>query len=110
MLHERLKQARQLKGLTQEQLAELVHTKKGTISNYENRYSTPSNEMLTSLADILEVSTDYLLGRSGIPKDTYVNEEQIRWIRFGNELIKQGYDLEDIEKMIKNVIATITKI
>lgn len=63
MLSERLKEARKKKKLTQEELAIKVNTTKGTISNYENGHSSPSNEMLTMLADVLDVSTDWLLGR-----------------------------------------------
>jgi len=61
MLSHRLKVARKSKKLTQEQLAIKVQTTKGTISNYENGHSTPSNEMLVLLAKTLNVTTDYLL-------------------------------------------------
>ncbi|GEB35634.1 MULTISPECIES: helix-turn-helix domain-containing protein [Brevibacillus] len=64
MLSQRLRTARKAKGLTQEELAERVSTTKGTISNYENNHSTPPNDMLMQLADILEVTTDWLLGRT----------------------------------------------
>jgi transcriptional regulator with XRE-family HTH domain len=67
MLSQRLRQARKNKKLTQEELAKVVNTKKTTISNYETGYSSPSNEMLNDLADVLEVSTDYLLGRTDDP-------------------------------------------
>ncbi|MGR6904765.1 helix-turn-helix domain-containing protein [Lysinibacillus sp. BSL11] len=64
MINLRLKVARKAKKLTQEQLANKLQTTKGTISNYENGYSTPSNEMLVLLSEVLDVSTDYLLGKS----------------------------------------------
>ncbi|RDY87009.1 helix-turn-helix domain-containing protein [Bacillus amyloliquefaciens] len=63
MLSKRLKICRKQKKLTQTELAEKVKTTKGTISNYENGHSTPSNEMLRDLADALDTTTDYLLGR-----------------------------------------------
>jgi len=66
MLSIRLKAARKALKLTQSELAQKVKTTKGTISNYENGHSTPSNEMLIDLADALETTTDYLLGRSNI--------------------------------------------
>jgi transcriptional regulator with XRE-family HTH domain len=62
MLSKRLKATRLSKKLTQKELANRLKTTKGTISNYENGHSTPSNEMLKELALVLEVSTDYLLG------------------------------------------------
>ncbi|CAH2462802.1 MULTISPECIES: helix-turn-helix domain-containing protein [Bacillus] len=64
MLTQRLKEARKMRKLTQQGLADKVNATKGTISNYENGHSTPSNEMLKDLANILGVTTDYLLGRA----------------------------------------------
>lgn len=50
-------------GLTQEQLANKLYSKKSLISNYENGYSTPDIETIIQLADIFEVSIDDLVGR-----------------------------------------------
>jgi len=63
MFSNRLRSARKLKELSQEELAKKVNTTKSTISNYENKYSTPSNNVLMELANVLDVTTDYLLGR-----------------------------------------------
>jgi transcriptional regulator with XRE-family HTH domain len=65
---QRLRNARKTKKLTQEELATLVGTTKTTISNYETGYSTPSFEMLNKIANVLDVTTDYLLGRSDVPQ------------------------------------------
>lgn len=62
MFQQRLKTARKTKHFTQEQLAQRINTTKATISNYENGYSTPSNDTLVALAKTLECSVDYLLG------------------------------------------------
>ncbi|MED4727039.1 helix-turn-helix transcriptional regulator [Aneurinibacillus migulanus] len=67
MLAQRLRQIRKSKKLTQEELANRVSTTKGTISNYENGHSSPPNEMLVLLAETLETTTDYLLGRTDNP-------------------------------------------
>lgn len=50
-------------GLTQEQLANKLYSKKSLISNYENGYSTPDIETIIKLADIFDVSIDDLVGR-----------------------------------------------
>lgn len=63
---ERIKRARKAAKLTQEELAMRVNTTKGTISNYENGHSTPSNQMLVELSEVLNVTTDYLLGKDDI--------------------------------------------
>lgn len=61
-LGERLKIARIKKGLSQEQVAELVGIKAGTISSYETGNVTPSVEILMKLASTFNASADYLLG------------------------------------------------
>ncbi|WP_404407657.1 helix-turn-helix domain-containing protein [Jeotgalibacillus malaysiensis] len=87
MLSERLKIARKRKKLTQLELANRVKTSKGTISNYENGYSTPSNEMLKELAMTLEVSTDYLLGViDDFEKVTQLSEEDRAILAFSNSV------------------------
>ena len=58
-----IKGLREEKAISQSQLAELLGVKQNTISNYENNSARPSYEVLVKLADIFDVSTDYLLGR-----------------------------------------------
>lgn len=84
MIDHRLKVARKNNKLTQEQLAQKVQTTKGTISNYENGHSTPSNEMLVLLARTLNTSTDYLLGNTDkFNSDT--NQEEAEFQAFIND-------------------------
>jgi repressor LexA len=64
ILGERIRQLRQNKGLTQQKLAEMLNTTNATISNYETGASTPDYETLQKIADIFNVTTDYLLGRT----------------------------------------------
>lgn len=60
---ERLKQARIRKGLSQQQLADMIGVSKVSISEYENGNRIPLLENFIQLIDILELSADYLLGR-----------------------------------------------
>ena len=60
---ERLKQLRQKKGLTQKDIADLVHVNRVTYTNWEKGKREPSFENLIKLADLLEVSLDWLFGR-----------------------------------------------
>lgn len=75
MLSQRIRLSRKRKKLTQEELAQLVKTTKGTISNYENGHSAPHGEMLSLLADTLDTTTDYLLGRTNSPDPHQEPEE-----------------------------------
>jgi transcriptional regulator with XRE-family HTH domain len=88
---ERLIECRKKRKLTQEQLAQKVKTTKGTISNYENGHSTPPHETLVAIADVLGVSTDYLLGRTDDPnRPDSINEIKnpriLRMVSRANEL------------------------
>ena len=63
IFQERLKETRVLCGLTQRQIAETLHISQPSYIRYENGSSEPTLENLAKLADILDVSVDYLLGR-----------------------------------------------
>lgn len=109
MLDHRLKIARKSKKLTQEQLALKVQTTKGTISNYENGYSTPSNEMLVLLAKTLNTTTDYLLGNTDDPTPiSEIDKDEAEFQAFANDpsLQKWYKELpksreEDLQKLRK---------
>lgn len=70
-LGELLAELRQDRGLTQDQLAEIISVSPGTISNYEHGRHLPDLDKLKMIADYFHVTTDYLLGRtsSSIPID-----------------------------------------
>ena len=57
-----LKKLRQQEGMTQQQLANKLGVTKSVVSYYELQERYPSPEILTQLAQIFHVSTDYLLG------------------------------------------------
>lgn len=57
----RLKKARNSKRLTQHQVARLLGLNFTTISKYENDKSQPDNEILQKLAELYDVSIDWLL-------------------------------------------------
>ena len=59
-----LKKLRHQEGLTQQQLADRLGVTKSVVSYYELQERYPSPEVLTKLASIFHVTTDYLLGIS----------------------------------------------
>ncbi|MGG0663451.1 helix-turn-helix transcriptional regulator [Viridibacillus arvi] len=93
MISQRIKDARKAKKLTQEELALKVQTTKGTISNYENEYSTPSNEMIVLLADVLDVTADYLLGRTDFPDYSQTQQQEFERFKDNPELQRFFYEL-----------------
>lgn len=66
-LGKRIKKAREMKNLTQPQLAELIHSTDRNISNYETGYSFPSTKVLYNISLQLDVSVDFLFGFTNNP-------------------------------------------
>lgn len=60
---ERLKKAREARGLTQSQLASKSGLQAAAISHFETGQRSPSFDNLRKLSDALNMSVDYLLGR-----------------------------------------------
>lgn len=62
----RLRELREERGLTQRELAGLLNLNQSTIAFYETDKKQPSQDTLARLADLFDVSVDYLLGRTDI--------------------------------------------
>lgn len=74
----RLKNARIKKGLTQEELGNLVGVGKSAICCYEKETRNPTLETIIEFMGILGVTADYLLGTDEIIK-TETNNEHIKF-------------------------------
>jgi transcriptional regulator with XRE-family HTH domain len=70
VLPERLKIIRKHRGWTQRQLAKILNISPSTIALYETGDRNPDPTMLKKLADLLDCSVDWLLGRIA-PEETY---------------------------------------
>lgn len=60
----RLKELRQSRNLSQKELAEVLKVSTGTVGNWEVGLREPDFEMLTKIADMFNVSCDFLLSRT----------------------------------------------
>ena len=60
---ERIAEARQRRGWTQSDLAARAGSSAATVSQWETGHRTPGAPALVALADALEVTADWLLGR-----------------------------------------------
>lgn len=90
---EHLKEIRRKKALTMKQLGSMIGVAESTISLYESGKRQPDNETLLKLADALNVSIDYLLGREehSSTLDEKLSEEEFA-------LFGEARDLTDDEK------------
>ncbi len=77
---ERLREARENKGLTQRELAQLCGITEFQVSRYETGKSEPTANSLELVAQHLSISADYLLGLShnarGQLGDSTLNEQE----------------------------------
>lgn len=64
MFKDRLKELREDRGLTQDEMADILKVSRSQMSNYETGKYEPSIDTLIFLADFFNVSLDYLLGRT----------------------------------------------
>ena len=101
---QRLSRLRKEKGLTQEEIAKRITISPQAVSKWENDLSSPDILVLSSLADILGVSVDELLGReeaseekqeskSEEPKAEEVEQEVVNE-RAGITIDKDGFHAE----------------
>ena len=85
MFNENLKIIRKAKGYTQEELAIKIHVVRQTISKWEKGLSVPDADMLSKLADVLEINVSELLG-SEIKEETNKNEVSEQLAKISEQL------------------------
>lgn len=96
-----LKKLRNENHLTQSQLAAKINLSKANISKYESDSVEPNLETLNAIAELFNVSVDYLLGKSSIRDRTKKNISDAeateilkrKFIQHG--IIKEGEDISD---------------
>lgn len=100
----RLKEARKKKNLTQKVVGEMIHISKGSVSKQENDKSYPKLNILLEIADLYDVSIDYLFSRDKFVAcendDSYhirVSDKTLKLISLlsSNEYISLLHYLED---------------
>jgi Predicted transcriptional regulators len=64
MFPKKLNETRKLRGITAKKMADSLNMQIRGYRKYESGDSSPSLESLVKIADILDVSIDYLLGRT----------------------------------------------
>ena len=68
MFNKRLRKMRIKRGFTQQKLSDVLNVALRSYQCYEQGVRTPSYETLIKIADTLDVSIDYLLGRDDFLK------------------------------------------
>lgn len=75
-LGQRIKAARIRKGYTQEELAEVMHVTKATLSAYENDKVDIKGSVLIELSVHLDTNPNYLLGFEDGSEDSFIKKAE----------------------------------
>lgn len=94
-LGQRLKAERERRNWSQKFVAEKVGITNTVLSNYERNYRDPDTETLRKLADLYEVSVDYLLGRDSKNDLLELTEKEERDIAKRLEQIRNDLEHTD---------------
>lgn len=86
LIGNKLKELRKSRGLTQEELGNLLGVAKSSISMYERDFRRPSYEVLIRYVDIFNTSTDFILGTRNLIKDN-LSRLDCEHRSFVNELV-----------------------
>ena len=89
---EALKRFRYEFGLSQKTVAQQVKVLPQVYSRYETDQRSPTVELLMTLADVYNVTTDYLLGRSDTPRPAPNNEQLLNALLGCRDLIQSALD------------------
>jgi transcriptional regulator with XRE-family HTH domain len=102
----RIRERRKALNINQIELSERTQISQGQISRYERGDNDPTGEALVALADVLNTTTDWLLGRSEhvlpVEQQTGLTEEE-------NEVIKllRATDRQMRHRVIKAIKALL---
>lgn len=106
-LKENLKFLRKKAGMTQAELAKKLHVKQYNISDYEIGRIEPNIATLTKIADVFQVSIDFLVGRR--VKDTSLQDESLEAFDESNKCDKYILRLnEDMKSLTPDQKKAIT--
>lgn len=99
MFKDRLRTCRKKLGLSQAALAKKVFVSQQAIAKWESDKATPNPEMLTKLANALNVSLDYLLGNDVSPQQKPLTDKDGLTARDNRDIAK---DMERIKEKLLN--------
>ncbi len=102
-LSERLLALRKEKKVAQGELAKMVGIHPNILGRYERGETTPNVEMISKIADVLEVSIDYLLGKMDMKIDKSLLEKVVSIQKLNEEDRKCiMYSLDGLIQHAKN--------
>ncbi len=103
-----LRKLRLSKGISQQQLADVIETTQQSINKYENHSTEPDIDTLIKLADYFGVTVDFLIGHhtssetASSPVEPLLTKEEITLIENYRNISKE--ERESIHLVLKNYL------
>lgn len=106
MLSENIKKFRKEKGFSQETLAQELNVVRQTVSKWEKGLSVPDAEMLTKIAEVLDVSVTVLLGGTDEHTEEKLNNSDVanQLYILNNQFAKELYRRRKVRKIVLIVL------
>lgn len=94
---DKFKELRKSRNLSQQQLADYLHTSKSSVNMYERGEREPGLEMLEAIADYFNVDMDYLMGKAEVANQTlpsvpFPNADEQELIKIYRNVNEDGQD------------------
>ena len=93
---------RNIRGMSQEELAALMDVTRQSVSKWETNQTYPDSEKLIRLSEIFEVSTDYLLKgtETEITYGQYNSQAGVQMSAEVNDILDHVYHMSRIKRMM----------
>lgn len=104
---ERLRECRIKRGIQQDEMARLLKTNTSTMSRIENGKKQPDPEMIIMMAELFNVSTDYLLGLVENPQSTH--DEYLKEALKKYEFIGSFFSEEKLKELPQERLENVIK-
>ena len=95
---ERIKKARELKSLSQSELARLLKIRPQSVQRWESGGAGPQRKRLEAMADVLDVSISWLATGVGPMQSGKSGEQRLRELKLPHEIIQ-------LAKLLRNLPA-----
>ena len=111
--NDRLRRLRKEANLTQNTVAAKLNIRRETYTKYETGHITPPADMIVTLCNLYNVSSDYLLSNSNDPTPPDKEKEpayeigSLEWLKHG--LISRGFD-DLSDEQVKTILFNVDAI
>lgn len=109
----RIKELRTQKKLTQQGLADIINSSRGTVAKYEGDERNPSYAMLSLIADALDTTVEYLQGKTDNALKTTLNgstdgDTKVKHVDLADDELIMSFEGKELSEEYKQaIIATL---